>query len=77
MDAVTGTVLITGIAAVTSLLKHSSRGKIQSCVDTYVFTGERGSYEFVQCMKGQYPDKFADAYKRKLQSDAKLTEVSQ
>jgi hypothetical protein len=77
MDIVTGTVLVTGITALASVLKNTSGGKIQSCVDTYVFTDERGSYEFVQCMKGHHPHKFADAYKRKLQSDAKLTEVSQ
>lgn len=77
MDPVTGSVLIVGVTAFATTISSSTHSKIQSCVDTYTFTDGRNSYEFVQCMKGHFPGKFADAYKRKLESDAKLTAASQ
>lgn len=78
MDIVSGAVFMTGIVSVAAaLIDGPNDRKLQSCIDSYTFTGERNSYEFVQCMKGQFPGKFANAYNRKLQSDAKLAEVSQ
>lgn len=75
MEAVViGSVAVLGLVNVVN--DYTQVRKIQSCVDSYTFTGEN-SHEFVQCMKGQFPSKFADAYKRKLQSEAKLAEGSQ
>jgi len=77
MDVISGAVIISGITALARVLTTTDSPKIQSCIDGYIFTNERNNYEYVQCMKGQFPDKFADAYKRKLEADSMLKEESQ
>ena len=78
MDIVSGVVFMTGIVSVAAAFSDGPNDrKLQSCIDSYTFTGERNGYEFIQCMKGHFPGKFANAYKRKLESDAKLSEIVQ
>lgn len=75
MEAVViGSVAVLGLVNVVN--DYTQVHKIQSCVDAFTFTGEN-SHDFVQCMKGHFSSKFADAYKRKLQSEAKLVEGNQ
>lgn len=57
------------------IISDRSDQKIQSCIDNHTFSNTYGNRDFVQCMKGHFPERFADAYKRKLEADAKLTEV--
>ena len=66
-----GSVLIGGL-----VIDNIPNKKIKTCIDAYTFTGEN-NHDFVQCMKGQFPEKFTDAYLCKLKSDAKLAEVNQ
>lgn len=76
MDIITGAVVITGITTVAAAMTYGPKDrKVQSCIDAYTFTDGR-SFDFIQCMKGHFPEKFADAYKRKLESDSKLSEIS-
>lgn len=80
MDVITGAVVLGGVAAVSTILSASPQSKIQSCIDTYTFAGNetwRDSDAFVSCMKGQFPEKFAEAYKRKLKASATLKEENQ
>ena len=74
MDIVTGIVAVTGISALANVLSINRGYNLQTCIDLYMLNGERNDYQLVQCLKENFPSRFADAYKRRLESEAKLPE---
>jgi hypothetical protein len=75
--------ILTGIVAFTSIYathRHSLLlDKVESCADSFMLSDGKDysrDHEFVNCMQGNFPNRFAEAYVKKLKADAKLKQLT-
>lgn len=83
MTDVTISMITATIGAVTSIYtthRYSTvLDRVESCADSFVLSGHNDSNRdraFVKCMQGNFPHRFAEAYAKKLKSDAKLKDLT-